>query len=107
MTIDKSREKSSRKDPIMNTVHGLIQMARRAVITHDAKVIINRLRAMRARRFPTQRQRAHTTARARRSPASVRRATVDSGGSTDPDPEPPRRRRAHHIYSLPSLGGAL
>ncbi len=32
---------------------------------------------------------AHRGARARRSPASQRRATTDSGG--DPEPEPPRR----------------
>ncbi len=31
----------------------------------------------------------HAQARARRSPASQRRATTDSGG--DPEPEPPRR----------------
>ena len=43
--------------------------------------------------------------RARRSPASVRRATTDSGGDSDGgDPEPPRP-----LYSSPSpvCGGAL
>ena len=75
----------------MNTVQSLLRRARRAVITHDAKVIIKRIQAMRLKRFPTIRKYRPTQAvRARRSPASVRRATVDSGGDPDPDPEPPR-----------------
>ena len=43
--------------------------------------------------------------RARRPPASVRRATADSGGDPDPEPEPPRPRSLS--YSLPTSGGAL
>lgn len=50
-------------------------------------------------------RRTSVRVRARRSPASARRATADSGG--DPEPEPPRRP---YIYSLPAyalVGGAL
>ena len=54
-------------------------------------------------------RRTHGEARARRSPASTRRATTDSGGSDGDgggDPEPPR---PPHLYSLPARrdGGAL
>ena len=62
------------------------------------------LRARRARARPSPARRTHTPARirARRSPASTRRATTDSGGDDGGgDPEPPHRP---HIYSL---GGAL
>ena len=52
-------------------------------------------------------RRTQTRVRARRSPASTRRATTDSGGSDDGgDPEPPRSRSSN---SLPAHydGGAL
>lgn len=53
---------------------------------------------------PARRIRTQARTRARRSPASTRRATADSGGSGDPDPEPPRRP----LYNLPvCMGGAL
>ena len=107
MTIDQSRKKSSPTDPTMNFVNALLQRARSGIIRHDAKAIAGRLRALRALRFPIARK--PKTLRAPRAPRShscVRRATADSGSSgSDPDPEPPHR--AHHIYSLPTLGGAL
>ncbi len=56
---------------------------------------------------PARRIRAQTRGRARRSPASTRRATTDSGGDSDGgDPEPPRPRSSN---SLPAHydGGAL
>lgn len=64
-----------------------------------------RARPSPARRIRTQPRRI----RARRSPASTRRATTDSGGSDSDggsgDPEPPRRP---HLCSLPAyMGGAL
>ena len=51
--------------------------------------------------------RTHPRTRARRSPASVRRATADSGGSDSDggDPEPPRRPRSTSFSAV--LGGAL
>ena len=104
MTIDHSRNKSSPADPTMTFVQSLLQRARTGIIKHDAKAIVTRLRALRSLRFPTQRPRTHSPARARRSPASLRRAAADSGGLTDPDPEP---RRTPHTYSLPAMiGGA-
>jgi hypothetical protein len=110
MTIDYSYSKSSPKDRVMDTVKSLMQRARKAVITHDTQVIASRIRALRSLRFPTQRPRAHSPAGARRSPASVRRETVDSGGSGgDPDPEPLRSPHPY-IYNLPAaalVGGAL
>ncbi len=50
--------------------------------------------------------RTQSRARARRSPASQRRATSDSGGDSSGDPEPPRR--LHYTYSPPAFefGGA-
>ena len=63
--------------------------------------------ARRARPSPARRIRAQTRGRARRSPASTRRATTDSGGDSDGgDPEPPRPRSSN---SLPAHydGGAL
>ena len=57
-------------------------------------------------RMTTAPQAPHRGVRARRSPASLRRATTDSGGSDDGgDPEPPR---PSPLYSLPAYrGGAL
>ena len=58
--------------------------------------------ARRTRPSPARRIRTQPRIRARRSPASTRLATTDSGGTDDGgDPEPPHRP---HIYSL---GGAL
>ena len=107
MTIDQSRKKSSPTDPTMNFVNALLQRARKAIITHDTNIITSRITRMRSLRFPTQRPRTHAPARARRSPASVRRVTADSGSGGDPDPEP--RRPNAYIYNLPeaSFGGAL
>ena len=55
--------------------------------------------ARRARPSPARRIRTQARTRARRSPASQRRATTDSGGDDGGDPEPPR--------SSLSCGGAL
>ena len=110
MTIDHSCNKSSPKDRVMDTIKSLMQRARKAVITHDTQVIASRIRAMRSLRFPTQKPRTHTPVRAHRSPASIRRAAADSGGSSE-DPEPEPRRTPHpYIYNLPAaalVGGAL
>ena len=66
---------------------------------------IMRARAMRPRVPARVRPRTQVRIRARRSPASQRRATTDSGGSDgDGDPEPPQRP---HLCSLPATGGAL
>ena len=55
-------------------------------------------------RMMTAPQAPHRGARARRSPASQRRATTDSGGDDGGDPEP----RPSPLYSLPAYrGGAL
>lgn len=107
MTIDQSRKKSSPTDPTMNFVNALLQRARKAIITHDTKIITSSIARMRSLRFPSARKPKILRApRARRSHACARQATTDSGaGGSDPEPEPPHR--AHHIYSLPTLGGAL
>ena len=101
MTIDKSAQKSS-PDPTMDTVQRLLARARKAVVQHDAKVIIKRIQAMRAKRFPSIKKvpegRRQIRVRAQRTPASHK---TDSGGSTDPDPEPPRPRKCRNS------GGAL
>lgn len=61
--------------------------------------------ARRARQSPAHRIRTQARIRARRSPASARRATADSGGDDGGDPEPPR---PPHLYSLPAYrGGAV
>ena len=71
---------------------------------------IMRGRAVRAnarRLSPARRIRTQARIRARRSPASTRRATTDSGGDDDGgDPEPPR---PSPLNSLPTYcdGGAL
>lgn len=59
-----------------------------------------------ARPVPRLRIQARARIRARRSPASQRRATTDSGGDDGGgDPEPPQRP---HLCSLPAyMGGAL
>lgn len=58
--------------------------------------------------------RTQTRIRARRSPASQRRATTDSGGddgggSGDPEPEPARPSKSKRICGgiAPRIGGAL
>ena len=58
--------------------------------------------------IPTTRIRIGARIRARRSLASVRRATTDSGGDPDPDPDP-EPPRSHTLYSLPAspVGGGL
>ena len=67
-----------------------------------------KLRAIRRtpRPAPARRIRAQTRGRARRSPASQRRATTDSGGDDGDggsgDPEPP-----HRPFNTPRVGGAL
>ncbi len=59
--------------------------------------------ARRARQSPALRIRTQARIRARRSPASQRRATADSGGDPEPEPEPPRGS----YNSLPVRRGAL
>lgn len=65
------------------------------------------IRNLRTRRY-TRRvlavtpRRTRGEARARRSPASQRRATTDSGGGDGGDPEPP-----HRPSNTPHAGGAL
>ena len=99
MTIDQSRKKSSPTDPTMNFVNALLQRARKAIITHDTKIITSSIARMRSLRFPSARKPKPLRApRAHRSHACVRRATADSGSGGDPDPEPPHRA---------TLGGAL
>lgn len=63
-----------------------------------------------AARIPRRAPRILCAARARRSPASARRATADSGGA-DPDPEPPRPRlsvdRGFRAHAPIDVRGAL
>ena len=74
-----------------------------AAIRHGNK----QLRALRRRPRPSPAPRIRTQRRirARRSPASTRRATTDSGGGDDGggDPEPPRPSL---LYSLPAYAYA-
>ena len=79
--------------PSIQTRRGLLG-AREVV---DALLQTRGLRLRTVRR-PTARR---TRIRARRSPASTRRATADSGGDRGREPEPPRPSRR------PRTGGAL
>ena len=73
------------------------------------QILMARARARARIRASTRHYRTQTRTRARRSPASTRRATVDSGGDDGGDPEPPRPPHLCHLCSLPALcdGGAL
>lgn len=76
-----------------------------AAIRHGNK----KMRAIRRMPRATPARRTHTPARvrARRSPASTRLATTDSGGTDDSgDPEPPRPRSANSLRARRD-GGAL
>ena len=71
-------------------------------IQRGCEVMRARAVARRTRPSPARRIRTQARIRARRSPASQRRATTDSGGDDGGgDPEPP------HRPSIYSLGGAL
>lgn len=86
-------------DPELATVLSKSQVA----ISRLPQLISNRKRRQQMPRFSLARRVVTrircTRTRARRSPASTRRATTDSGGDDGGDPEPPR--------SSLSCGGAL
>ena len=107
MTIDNSHKKTSpadSTDPTMDFVNSLLRRARKAVVTHDAKVITQRIQALRAKRSPSIKKvpegRRQIRVRAQRTPASHK---TDSGGNTDPDPEPPRPHTGNRRNSRGAL----
>ncbi|MDA8206388.1 MAG: hypothetical protein M0Z36_09980 [Thermaerobacter sp.] len=76
----------------------------------DAALAAARARARARAGARTRHYRTHTRARARRSPASTRRATVDSGGDDGGDPDPPRPGSDPSPICggiAPRMGGAL
>jgi hypothetical protein len=105
-TVAQRRKNTTPNDPTMDFVQNLLRRARKAVVTHDARVITQRIQAMRAKRFHSIKKvpegRTQVRVRAQRTPSSHK---TDSGGSNDPDPdpEPPRPRPRNRRNS----GGAL